>query len=74
MPVALIALILMMVVPVPPLLLDIFFTLNIVLGLAILMASLCLTHIVPALICISTRFNRFISRFHLCERVRWNIL
>jgi len=40
MPVALIALILMMVVPVPPLLLDIFFTLNIVLGLAILMASL----------------------------------
>jgi flagellar biosynthesis protein FlhA len=40
MPIALIALILMMVVPVPPLLLDIFFTLNIVLGLAILMASL----------------------------------
>ena len=40
MPVALIALILMMVVPVPPLVLDIFFTLNIVLGLAILMASL----------------------------------
>ena len=30
----------MMVVPVPPLLLDIFFTVNIVLGLAILMASL----------------------------------
>ena len=40
MPFALIALILMMVVPVPPVLLDIFFTLNIVLGLAILMASL----------------------------------
>ena len=40
MPIALIALILMMVVPVPPLVLDIFFTLNIVLGLAILMASL----------------------------------
>ena len=40
MPVALIALILMMVVPVPPLLLDLFFTLNIVLGLAILRASL----------------------------------
>jgi len=35
-----IALIMMMVVPVPPVLLDIFFTLNIVLGLAILMASL----------------------------------
>ena len=39
-PGAVIALIMMMVVPVPPLLLDIFFTLNIVLGLAILMASL----------------------------------
>ena len=39
-PVAVIALIIMMVVPVPPLLLDLFFTLNIVLGLAILMASL----------------------------------
>ena len=39
-PVAVIALIMMMVVPVPPLLLDMFFTLNIVLGLAILMASL----------------------------------
>ena len=39
-PAALIALILMMVIPVPPLLLDIFFTMNIVLGLAILMASL----------------------------------
>ena len=39
-PFAVIALIAMMVVPVPPLLLDIFFTLNIVLGLAILMASL----------------------------------
>ena len=39
-PGAVIALIMMMVVPVPPVLLDIFFTLNIVLGLAILMASL----------------------------------
>ena len=39
-PIAVIALIAMMVVPVPPLLLDIFFTVNIVLGLAILMASL----------------------------------
>ena len=39
-PFAVIALIAMMVVPVPPLLLDIFFTVNIVLGLAILMASL----------------------------------
>ena len=39
-PIAVIALIMMMVVPVPPLLLDIFFTVNIVLGLAILMASL----------------------------------
>ena len=39
-PGAVIALIMMMVVPVPPLLLDMFFTLNIVLGLAILMASL----------------------------------
>ena len=36
MPAALIALILMMVVPVPPTLLDIFFTFNIVLGLVIL--------------------------------------
>jgi flagellar biosynthesis protein FlhA len=40
MPATLIALILLMVIPVPPLLLDIFFTLNIVLGLVILMASL----------------------------------
>ena len=39
-PLALIALILLMVIPVHPLLLDIFFTLNIVVGLAILMASL----------------------------------
>ena len=39
-PLALIALILMMVVPVHPFVLDIFFTLNIVVGLAILMASL----------------------------------
>lgn len=39
-PAALIALILMMVVPVPPVLLDIFFTFNIVLGLVILMVSL----------------------------------
>ncbi len=39
-PLALIALILMMVVPVHPFLLDIFFTMNIVVGLAILMASL----------------------------------
>ena len=40
MPLAMIALILMMVVPVPPTLLDIFFTFNIVLGLVILMVSL----------------------------------
>ena len=40
MPLALIALILMMVVPVPPTLLDVFFTFNIVLGLVILMVSL----------------------------------
>ena len=40
MPAALIALILMMVVPVPPTMLDIFFTFNIVLGLVILMVSL----------------------------------
>jgi len=39
-PLALIALILLMVIPVHPLLLDLFFTLNIVVGLAILMASL----------------------------------
>ena len=39
-PVILIALILLMVIPVHPVLLDIFFTLNIVIGLAILMASL----------------------------------
>ncbi len=39
-PIAVIALIVMMVVPVPAFLLDIFFTMNIVLGLAILMASL----------------------------------
>ena len=40
MPLALIALILMMVVPVPPTMLDVFFTFNIVLGLVILMVSL----------------------------------
>ncbi len=40
MPLTLVALILLMVIPVPPVLLDIFFTINIVLGLAILMASL----------------------------------
>ena len=40
MPAALIALILMMVVPVPPTMLDIFFTFNIVLSLVILMVSL----------------------------------
>jgi flagellar biosynthesis protein FlhA len=40
MPITMITLILLMVIPVPPLLLDIFFTLNIVLGLVILMASL----------------------------------
>ncbi len=40
MPLTMITLILLMVIPVPPLLLDIFFTLNIVLGLVILMASL----------------------------------
>ena len=39
-PLTLIALILLMVIPVHPLLLDLFFTLNIVVGLAILMASL----------------------------------
>ncbi len=40
MPLAMIALILMMVVPVPPTLLDVFFTFNIVLSLVILMVSL----------------------------------
>lgn len=40
MPVTLIALILLMVVPVPPLLLDVFFTINIVIALVIMMASL----------------------------------
>ncbi len=39
-PLALIAMILLMVIPVPPLVLDLFFTFNIVLSLAILMASL----------------------------------
>ena len=39
-PLALVAMILLMVIPVPPLLLDIFFTFNIVLALAILMASM----------------------------------
>ncbi|MFZ9502752.1 MAG: FHIPEP family type III secretion protein, partial [Beijerinckiaceae bacterium] len=39
-PLALVAMILLMVIPVPPLLLDIFFTFNIVIALAILMASM----------------------------------
>ena len=39
-PLALIAMILLMVIPVPPLVLDLFFTFNIVLSLVILMASL----------------------------------
>ncbi len=39
-PLALVAMILLMVIPVPPLLLDVFFTFNIVLSLAILMASM----------------------------------
>ena len=39
-PVALVAMILLMVIPVPPIVLDLFFTFNIVLSLVILMASL----------------------------------
>jgi len=39
-PIALVAMILLMVIPVPPLVLDLFFTFNIVLSLVILMASL----------------------------------
>lgn len=39
-PIALVAMILLMVIPVPPVVLDLFFTFNIVLSLVILMASL----------------------------------
>jgi flagellar biosynthesis protein FlhA len=39
-PLALVAMILLMVIPVPPIMLDLFFTFNIVLSLVILMASL----------------------------------
>lgn len=39
-PIALVAMILLMVIPVPPIVLDLFFTFNIVLSLVILMASL----------------------------------